>query len=84
MKRIIFAVILVLACFGTAMAGTIKANGMSQKDLYSLLNSIVTKHNALATDYEAMKTSLKAFKTYSTVKATLTATPSTGGLSLTQ
>lgn len=87
MKRIILIMLMVFGVTCTAHAGTISGTGMSQKDLYSLLNSIVTKHNALFADYTGLKKRMRNavnFSNYSVVSKRVGAAPSAGGLSLTQ
>ena len=87
MKRIILSTLILLTVSGLAHAGTISGTGMSQKDLASLLSSIVTKHNALFADYTGLKKRMRNaenFTNYSAVSKRVGAAPSAGGLSLTQ
>lgn len=54
MKRLIIAVLLMLAFVSLAIAGTIKPSGMSQKDLYNLLSKMVTMQNELKADHNVL------------------------------
>lgn len=83
MKKLIIATLLMLAFASLAMAGTIKPNGISQKDLYNLLSKIVTSVNEIKTDHNALVvTNRAAFGAYSTTVKVLNTTSS--DLSLTQ
>lgn len=83
MKKIIIAIFLMFAFASLAIAGTIKPNGISQKDLYNLLSKIVTNVNELKTDHNALVVTNRAvFGAYSTTVKVLNTTSS--DLSLTQ
>lgn len=83
MKKLIIATLLMLAFASLAIAGTIKPNGMNQKDLYNLLSKIVTSVNEIKTDHNALVvTNRAAFGAYSTTVKALNTTSS--DLSLTQ
>lgn len=83
MKRIILAVLAILAIATVAVAGTIKPTGVNQKDLVNLLTKMVTIVNELKADHNALVvTNRAAFGTYSSTVKTLNTTSS--DLSLTQ
>lgn len=89
MKNAILLSVTFLLAASVAFAGTIKPNGMNQKDLYNLLNKVVAMVNEIKADHNGIVADMTAasgiktqFGTYSTsMKARTT---SSSDLSLTQ
>lgn len=89
MRKTILATLAVLTMVSVAFAGTISDKGIYQKDLYILLNKLVTMVNELKADHNGLVADMTAssgikaqFGTYST--AMKGRTTSTADTSLTQ
>jgi len=54
MKKIICIILIALFTATIAIAGTIRPTGMSQGDLYKLLNKMVTLVNEMKADHNAV------------------------------
>lgn len=85
MKKCIIAIILCLLVVSVAMAGTIKPNGINQKDLYNLLSKMVTMQNQLKSQHNVLANKIAGEATYANYSATVRGSVvSTTDLSLTQ